>query len=383
MDVSSIADSLNRNEKSLLESVKDSPKYLSYISTATAIDKMTLLNAARKLQDYDLVRLIIEPKVKYILTDTGKGYLGRGLPEYAIIREVSGNIMATYADLKAVLKPDELSAGIGQLRKKGILNESAGRFSVDTSKVESIRAKNDILERVYRGEDVAENDDLTDLIKRGIIERSITQDEKVEISENGRAVIKDPNFRKEMVDKLTPDIIKNWRDVQFRRYSLDARPPLPPIGKKNITKQFISQIKAVLVSMGFEEMQSNYVESSFWNFDVMMFKQDHPDRDIQDTLYLNGVSAKIPSKLLDNVKEVYENGFEDSKEDKSMGYGRVFDRDKSKAVIMRGHTTATTFRYIYNKIAKNKDAPAKYFSVSKVFRNETADISHLPEFYQI
>ena len=206
---------------------------------------------------------------------------------------------------------------------------------------------------------------------------------KSEISENGRAVIKDPNFRKEMVDKLTPDIIKNWRDVQFRRYSLDARPPLPPIGKKNITKQFISQIKAVLVSMGFEEMQSNYVESSFWNFDVMMFKQDHPDRDIQDTLYLNGVSAKIPSKLLDNVKEVYENGFEDSKEDKSMGYGRVFDRDKSKAVIMRGHTTATTFRYIYNKIAKNKDAPAKYFSVSKVFRNETADISHLPEFYQI
>ncbi len=383
MDVDEIAASLNKNEKTILIEIENSPKFLSDISKATGIDKTALLNSARKLLDQGLVRIVTEASVAYSLTDNGKTYLKTGLPEHVIIREMLKNKSTNYSALNRVLKPDELSAGVGQLKKAGVVFEPNGRFDIDEKKIEAIASKNDILEKISSGKEIIEDDNLRDLIKRKIIEKTLSQSEKVEIDNDGKRVIKSQKFSKELIDKLTTGIILDWRDKEFRRYSLDTRPPVPPFGKKHITKQFISHIKNVLVSMGFEEMQSNYIESAFWNFDVMMFKQNHPDRDIQDTVYVNSGSAKIPTGLLDNVKDVYESGFYRGKNDKSIGYDRKFDTEKSKVLIMRGHTTATTFRYIYDKISKNKEVPAKYFSVSKVFRNETSDPTHLPEFYQI
>ncbi len=383
MDTDDIAASLNKNEKALLIEIEDSPKFISDIAKATGIDKVALLNSARKLLDYGLVKMITEASVRYTLTESGKTYLKSGLPEYIIAKELAINAGTTYSTLKSLLKADELSAGIGQLKKAKIITESGSGFVIDKKKAGLIDQKNDILETVEKEKDIGEDDNLRDLIKRKIIEKTLIQNEKIEINKDGKNVIKSQKFSEQVVDKLTPAIIADWKGKEFRRYSLEARPPLPLSGKKHITKQFISQIKDALVSMGFEEMQSSYVESAFWNFDVMMFKQDHPDRDIQDTVYVDDGSAGLPAGLLDNVKSVYEKGFIRGKNDKSIGYGRRFDPEKSKVIIMRGHTTATTFRYIYDKISKNKDSPVKYFSVSKVFRNETADASHLPEFYQI
>jgi phenylalanyl-tRNA synthetase alpha chain len=115
----------------------------------------------------------------------------------------------------------------------------------------------------------------------------------------------------------------------------------------------------------------------------MMFKQEHPDRDIQDTVYINAPEPVVQKNILERVKQVYESGFKTARNNKSIGYARKFDDKKSRVLIMRGHTTATTFRYINEFISKNKDSPAKYFSLSKVFRNETMDQTHLPEFYQV
>jgi len=33
-------------------------------------------------------------------------------------------------------------------------------------------------------------------------------------------------------------------------------------------------------------------QSSFWNFDALFTPQDHPARELQDTFYLDGISAK-------------------------------------------------------------------------------------------
>lgn len=51
---------------------------------------------------------------------------------------------------------------------------------------------------------------------------------------------------------------------------------------------------------------------------------------------------------------------------------------------MRTHTTAVSSRMLY-KLAQGTGGfrPAKYFSIDRVFRNETLDATHLAEFHQI
>ena len=62
--------------------------------------------------------------------------------------------------------------------------------------------------------------------------------------------------------------------------------------------------------MGFEEIEGDYVESSFWNMDVLFIPQDHPARDMQDTLYCKDLVAKdIDKKILKMIKEIHENGW--------------------------------------------------------------------------
>ena len=47
--------------------------------------------------------------------------------------------------------------------------------------------------------------------------------------------------------------------------------------------------------------------------------------------------------------------------------------------MLRTHTTVNTIRYL----ARNKTPPIKVFSIGKVFRRESIDSTHLPEFTQI
>jgi len=62
--------------------------------------------------------------------------------------------------------------------------------------------------------------------------------------------------------------------------------------------------------MGFQEIQGDFVESCFWNMDVLFIPQDHPAREMQDTLYCKTPSKiKIEEKqLLDEIAKVHENG---------------------------------------------------------------------------
>ncbi|MCL4400623.1 MAG: phenylalanine--tRNA ligase subunit alpha [Candidatus Parvarchaeota archaeon] len=382
MTVDSTADLLNKTEKSLLLSVSESPKYISEVSSATGVDKTALSNAARKLLGLDLVRISNEITISYQLSPLGKKYVKQNLPEITLINMVKNS--AKMGDLKnAPLEKQELSAAFGYLKKSGVIDVINGEIILNMDKIGKINSKNDLLKSISNKEVPSDTEDLNDFIKRKIIEKSESIAERIEITAEGVKVIKSPNFGRNLVDKLTPETIKSWKGLEFREYDLSARPPIPLSGKRNIAKQFISNVKDTLVAMGFKEMQSNYAESSFWNFDVMMFKQEHPDRDIQDTVYINAPEPVVQKNILERVKQVYESGFKTARNNKSIGYARKFDDKKSRVLIMRGHTTATTFRYINEFISKNKDSPAKYFSLSKVFRNETMDQTHLPEFYQV
>jgi phenylalanyl-tRNA synthetase alpha chain len=111
--------------------------------------------------------------------------------------------------------------------------------------------------------------------------------------------------------------------------------------------------------------------------DMLFIPQDHPARELQDTLYCS-VPSNIDIKekdLVESIAKVHEDGGMTS----STGWGYKFSKKEGEKPLLRTHTTVNTIRYLYN----NPKPPSKVFSIGRVFRKENIDSTHLPEFYQI
>lgn len=148
-----------------------------------------------------------------------------------------------------------------------------------------------------------------------------------------------------------------------------------------------------------------YVETGFWNFDALFVPQQHPARDLQDTFYISDppkadrpradpskteqlADGSIPTpapqgapqqdydSYWNSVKEVHSRG-----KYGSIGYRYPFRDDEALKLVLRTHTTAVS-TYMLHKLAADP-RPARYFSIDRVFRNETVDATHLAEFHQV
>ena len=80
----------------------------------------------------------------------------------------------------------------------------------------------------------------------------------------------------------------------------------------------------------------------------------------------------------DNVRKVHQDGDEDIG---SIGYRYPWSEDETLKLVLRTHTTAIS-TYMLHKLSLDP-RPARYFSIDRVFRNETVDQTHLAEFHQI
>lgn len=181
------------------------------------------------------------------------------------------------------------------------------------------------------------------------------------------------------VEMLTSGL---WKDLKFKAYNFDALGAPPTRGHLHPLLKVRTEFRQIFLEMGFSEMPTNnYVESSFWNFDALFVPQQHPARDAHDTFFVNhpAKSYKFPQDYLQRVKEVHSKGGYDSQ-----GYGYDWKLEEAQKNILRTHTTAVSARMLY-KLANQPEGfkPAKYFSIDKVFRNETLDATHLAEFHQV
>lgn len=139
--------------------------------------------------------------------------------------------------------------------------------------------------------------------------------------------------------------------------------------------------------------------------------QQHPARDLQDTFYVSDPShADAPradpaadaamdameadaqlydptTKIHDATKldyaQYYKNVRETHQDGKygSIGYRYPFNDAETKRLVLRTHTTAVS-TYCLHRLAANP-RPCRYFSIDRVFRNETVDATHLAEFHQV
>lgn len=144
-----------------------------------------------------------------------------------------------------------------------------------------------------------------------------------------------------------------------------------------------AQYREIFLELGFEEMPTQkFVESSFWNFDALFQPQAHPARDAHDTFFLkNPTHCKdVPEDYMKRVKDTHENGLEGS-----IGYQNIWSIEEAKKNVLRTHTTAISSQMLYKlaQLGKENFKAQKFFSIDRVFRNETLDATHLAEFHQI
>ena len=182
---------------------------------------------------------------------------------------------------------------------------------------------------------------------------------------------------------LTAEMIQNgsWRCSKFKNYNFAASGPATRGGHLHPLLKVREEFRQIFFEMGFTEMATNnYVESSFWNFDTLFQPQMHPSRDAHDTFFLKSPAEtlSLPAEYLERTKKVHEVG----------GYGSIGHRcdwkeEESRKNILRTHTTAVSSRMLARLAAEKTFRPVKYFSIDKVFRNETVDATHLAEFHQI
>ena len=137
------------------------------------------------------------------------------------------------------------------------------------------------------------------------------------------------------------------------------------------------EVRRIFVDMGFQEIDEEYVQPAFWNMDALFTPQDHPARELQDTFYLKNPSESTleDDDIVSKVCSMHECGGETG----SLGWRYGWCREESERALLRTHTTVNTIRHLW----QNPDPPVKVFSLSKVFRKEAIDATHLPEFTQI
>ncbi|MEM2637119.1 MAG: phenylalanine--tRNA ligase subunit alpha, partial [Candidatus Korarchaeota archaeon] len=181
----------------------------------------------------------------------------------------------------------------------------------------------------------------------------------------------------EPIEVISRDVIESkiWETRPFRKYDILSPVPRLSGGRIHPLTWVMNMVREVFVSMGFEEYEGPWIETSFWNMDAMFIPQHHPARDVQDTFYLNEYGKLPGNEIIAKVKAVHENGWKTG----SIGYGMPWNPQTAMMLVLRSHTTAVTYRLL----AKGVRPPIKVFSIGRVFRNETPDPLHLPEFHQI
>jgi phenylalanyl-tRNA synthetase alpha chain len=187
------------------------------------------------------------------------------------------------------------------------------------------------------------------------------------------------NISEDLIGEITPEMIKSgsWKDSKFQKYSHETNVEPSNISTLHPLTRFTEEIRSIFLQMGFTEIDGDYVESAFWNMDVLFIPQDHPARELQDTFYLSEPASFIinDEELLSKVKSIHEDGGDTE----SVGWGSKWSKETAQQALLRTHTTVGTIRYLSN----NPKPPVRVFSVGRVFRREALDATHLPEFTQV
>lgn len=355
----------------------------------TSMDQSAVMRITLSLKEKGMVEVSEKLVKKIFLTEEGRRYARYGLPERKMLQALASADGATVEKIAelAGLSEEEAKIGITWLLKrkwafleKGVENilkiSDAGKIALKEELPEEGLLKRLESGPADYGELSEEERDIAHaLLRRRLLEARESIFREIELTPaGGEAVLMGVVVSE--VTELTRELIVSgeWKKAKFRKYAISAiEPPIYP-AKIHPQQRIIQEVRRILLSMGFAEIRSRAAESEFWNFDVLFQAQDHPAREIHDSLSLSKPgTTKLPMPLAKKIARAHEKGIAGSK-----GWGYRFSFDISRRPVLCSQTTAATARYL----ASHPEPPVKVFCIDRVYRHEKIDQKHLAEFYQ-
>jgi len=378
-DIQKIIDSLSPNERKIIPHLKLGS--LEKIDEATSLGKAAVLRSLEFLSNKNIIKIKHKQEQVIELGINGLLYIKQGLPERRLANLVAekNSIALKEAQQLSKLNDNEFKAAIGALKKKALVNLVNGNLIL-TGKKEEVTEKTleeKFLEKLPKNLDTLEPEEryAFDNLKnrKNIIDLQDKKSITFTITDLGNQLMSQDLSGKDMIETITPELIKSgkWKGKKFRRYDITSPVPKIYAGKTHFVNQSMNYARKIWLEMGFKEMTGPLVQSSFWVFDALFTAQDHPVREMQDTFFIKDKTAKLPNKkTIQGVKAAHEGKIPGSK-----GWQYDWKEEDAKKVVMRTHTTCLSAQTL-KKINDNKEFPAKYFALGRNFRNETVDWSH-------
>ena len=372
---------LSPNEIKLLKCLRGGTLSPAEASTESGLGEKETMSAASWLRNKGLIDISEESKIYYFANEEGRKYAELGLPERRAV-EWLNQIGESIID-ELPLDDNERKVVIGWLKRKNFAKlekteeglKLTPTGNLDQTPDEELLVK---LSRKHLLEDDIDKKGFSLLKGRQLLSTKEDVSRKFTLSEAGSNFDID-NISEDLIGEITPEMIKSgsWKDSKFQKYSHETNVEPSNISTIHPLTRFTEEIRSIFLQMGFTEIDGDYVESAFWNMDVLFIPQDHPARELQDTFYLSEPASFIinDEELLSKVKSIHEDGGDTE----SVGWGSKWSKETAQQALLRTHTTVGTIRYLSN----NPKPPVRVFSVGRVFRREALDATHLPEFTQV
>ena len=376
---------LSANEQKVLRVIAAGELSPAAAAEAAGLGEQEAVSAASWLRTKELAE--IEETVTELvgLNKEGLRYAAEGLPERRAIEWLNEHGAATASKLAdGPLTADEARIVIGWLKRKqwAWLEKSDDGVMLTPARDDAPEGADEpLLRELADGAQPVDSLDpkgLKLLQGRQILERSQQVARTLRINEAGRMAL-DELSGEELLGEVTPEMLQSggWREGRFQRYSLETQAESAPQATLHPLTRFTEEIRGIFLQMGFTEIEGDYVESAFWNMDALFIPQDHPARELQDTLYLDDPKSFLldDEEAVAAVKAVHETGGDTG----STGWRYDWSREVAQQALLRTHTTVSTIRYL----SEHREPPVRVFAVGRVFRREALDATHLPEFTQV
>ena len=337
-------------EKKIINSLKENP-----IQTPETLENSTQLSPdqiRRGIEWLKLKDLAIVDESKSSVLRLGKNGLDsfeKGLPERRLLNLIKSGpkkLSEIQKELGFVFGP-----AIGLCRKNNWIETSSDQIILKTIPSELPGEKSlQLIGNNKLPKEQTDKIDLSELLKRpDFILEDIIKNKKISLTQSAKSL-----------------------DVSSISGAIDVEAEVPEVfvARTHPLKDTIDEIREIFVTLGFSEILGNMTQSSFWNFDALFTPQDHPARELQDTFFLDGISAKKIANP-EQIRKVSDS------HKKNWRY--QWDINEARKMVLRTHTTCVTIKHL----AENKPDEARIFSLGRVFRNEKVSYKHLVEFNQI
>ena len=371
----------------------------SSIATALALNDNTVQSLLITLRQRKLIKDYETSTIQfYQLTPEGQLFAEKGLPEIRLVQlliKYGGEASVSTLEKDKTLVASEHQLALGWARRNGWITISKRRDETwmhlsptakEASALHPLQlALNSAAETGQIHQDQVEVDARTwkaierDIEKRHLAELVTQRIVTVVITPEGSQALDVSVLQKDMIQDLTPELIKSqqWREREFLPYNLRA--PTSPVypGKKHPYIEFIDRVRRILIGLGFQEAKGPLVELEFWNNDALFMPQDHVAREVHDLYHIKtptGPGKVMNKRVFEQVAKTHESGWKTG----STGWQYKYSFDIARRLVLRSQTTAVSVRYL----VEHQKAPLRMFSIDRNFRPEKFDATHSAEFNQ-